>query len=307
LFQQPDDLADATFNGWSYKRAGKEYLPLYEAKMLSHFDHRYATYRGATQAQLNKGTLPRLTDEQHDNPNLEPMARYWVDRKEVDAQLDGRWDREWMLGWRDIARASDSRTFVPSVFPASAVGNKFPIAFPTDAPMLHGLWSTMVFDYISRQKLSGTGMTYFIVKQLACPSPSEFTQPTPWCQSEPLSDWLQPYVLELTYTSTRLQPYAQDLGDDGPPFHWDAERRALLRADLDAGFLHIYGLTRDEAEHVLDSFFVVRKYEERDYEYRTRRLVLQAYDRMAEAIANGGKGWKPLADIPAGQAPRHSK
>jgi hypothetical protein len=31
-----------------------------------------------------------------------------------------------------------------------------------------------VFDYVAPQKLSGTGMTYFIVKQLACPAPTAF-------------------------------------------------------------------------------------------------------------------------------------
>ena len=54
LFHSRDDLADAKFNGWSYKRGGKEYVPLYEAKMLRHFDHRFSTYRDATQAQLNE-------------------------------------------------------------------------------------------------------------------------------------------------------------------------------------------------------------------------------------------------------------
>ncbi|MDT4981784.1 MAG: hypothetical protein QOG07_3663, partial [Pseudonocardiales bacterium] len=58
---------------------------------------------------------------------------------------------------------------------------------------------------------------------------------------------------------------ARDMGDDGPPFRWNTERRALLQADLDAAMLHVYGLTRSEAEHVLDSFAVVRKYEERDH------------------------------------------
>lgn len=309
LFHTADDLADAKFNGWSYMRGDKEYVPLYEAKMLSHFDHRFSTYRGATQAQLNVGALPRLTDEQHDDPELEPLARYWVERSEVDAKLDNRWDRQWLLGWRDIARASDSRTFVPSVLPASAVGHVFPVAFPDDTTLtvrLHGLWSSIAFDFVARQKLSGTHMTYNIVKQLACPSPEVYSSPTPWRHSEHLETWLKPYVLELSYTSCRLAPYAQDLGDDGPPFRWDLERRALLRADLDAGFLHIYGLGRDEAEHVLDSFPVVRKYEERDLgEYRTKRLVLQAYDRMADAIAHGGTGWTPLADPPAGHGPRH--
>ena len=115
-------------------------------------------------------------------------------------------------------------------------------------------------------------------------------------------------MLELSYTSWRLQPYAQEMGDDGPPFRWDPDRRSLLQADLDAAMLHIYGLTRVEAEHVLDSFPVVRKYEERDHgEYRTRRLVLEAYDRMTAATARGGSGWTPLAGLPAGRGPRHAR
>jgi hypothetical protein len=136
-------------------------------------------------------------------------------------------------------------------------------------------------------------MNYYLAKQLACPAPSVFDGRAVWKVEITLGDWLRPHVLEMSYTSWRLKPYAEDLGDDGAPFHWDPGRRALLWADLDAGFLHVYGLAREEAEHVLDSFPVVRKYDERDFgEYRTKRLVLEAYDRMADAIANGGRGWQ---------------
>ena len=57
LFQIPETLAAMAFNGWSYE-GGTEYLPLYEAKMLGHFDHRFSTYHDATQKQLNKGNAP---------------------------------------------------------------------------------------------------------------------------------------------------------------------------------------------------------------------------------------------------------
>ena len=310
IFLQPSDLADAHFNGWSWTRGAKEYLPLYEAKMLSHFDHRFSTYRGATQAQLNVASLPRPSVKEHDDPDMEALARYWVDEGEVDSKLAGKWDRGWLLGWRDIARASDSRTFVPSVLPRSAVGDKFLLAFPEGSDrgsLLHAVWSSMIFDYVARQKVSGASMKYFTMKQLACPTPDTFDSPAAWQSSSKLAEWVRPYMLELSYTSWRLKVYAEDLGDEGSPFHWEPERRALLRADLDAGFLHVYGLDREEAEHVLDSFTVVRKYEERDHgEYRTKRFVLEAYDRMAQAIADGGKGWEPLADPPAGTGPRHS-
>ncbi|WP_433803397.1 Eco57I restriction-modification methylase domain-containing protein [Actinomycetospora sp. CA-084318] len=309
LFRGPESLNSGDFDGWSYQQPDDEDVPLYEAKMLSHFDHRFSTYRDATQAQLNKGTLPRVTAEQHDDPDIESIARYWVDRSVVEKRLAGVWDRDWLLGWRDITTPSNERTFVPSVFPMSAVGHAFPLAFPSSpehGPLLHATWSSLVFDYVSRQKLSGTHMTYSVVQQLACPPPEVFERPCSWQPDVTLAAWVVPYVLELSYTSWRLRPYAREMHDHGPPFRWHPERRTLLRADLDAAFMHVYGLSRVETEHVLDSFFVVRKYEHRDLgEFRTRRLILDAYDRMAAAISRGGVGWTSLADTPAGLGPRH--
>jgi hypothetical protein len=100
-------------------------------------------------------------------------------------------------------------------------------------------------------------------------------------------------VLELTYTSHSMAPFARDLGYDGPPFAWDEDRRALLRAELDAFYARKYGLTRDELRYILDpaemmgsdypseTFRVLKQNEIRRYnEYRTARLVLQAFDRL---------------------------
>ncbi|GAB7190244.1 N-6 DNA methylase [Kineococcus sp. NUM-3379] len=308
LFRTDDQLRHngLQYDGWGWGGEAK-LLPLYEAKLLGHFDHRYATYAEATQAQLNKGTLPRLTEQQHDDPDCEPLAHYWVAAAEVGEALAGRWDRGWLLGWRDIARASDARTFVPSVLPRSAVGNKFPVAFPgqpRNAVLLHAVWSSLVFDYVARQKLSGTGMTYFIVKQLAMPAPATFEHSPVWAGKR-LDDWLIDRVLELAYTSWRLQPYALDLYDDGPPYRWIPARREQLRAELDGAIFHVYGLERGEVAHVLDSFAVVRKYEERDHgEFRTRRLVLEAYDAIAAAQA-AGTAYVSSLDPPPGEGPRH--
>jgi hypothetical protein len=110
----------------------------------------------------------------------------------------------------------------------------------------------------------------------------------------------------LTYTAWDLAEYAASVGDQKPPFRWTDQRRAFIRAELDAAMFHLYGMDHDEVQFVLDDFPGLRRNEERDFgEYRTKRLVLEAYDRMAGAIANGGKGWRPLADPPAGHGPRH--
>ena len=317
LFNDWDDFADggATFDGWAWSDGGRRWLPLYEAKLLAHYDHRFSSYADVPEG--HEGTaLPRLSEEQHDDPAVEPRARYWVAEEDVtealvdqrDPEKRPRWDRDWFLGWRDIARASDARTFIPSVLPRAAVGHVFPLMYlgvPEQAPLLQAVWSSLVFDYVSRQKLSGTHVSYGIVNQLACPVPETFRERAAWQDGGTLGGWVVPRVLELAYTSYRIAGYARDLGDDGPPFRWDPERRELIRAELDAAMFHVYGLTRAETEHVLDSFFVVRKYEMRDHgEFRTRRLVLAAYDALAEAIRTGTAYRTPL-DPPPGQGPRH--
>ena len=90
-----------------------------------------------------------------------------------------------------------------------------------------------------------------------------------------------------------MAPFARDLGYEGPPFGWDEERRAELRAELDAWYALAYGLTRDELRYVLDpndvmgadypseTFRVLQNIEVRAYgEYRTQRLVLAAFDAL---------------------------
>lgn len=89
-----------------------------------------------------------------------------------------------------------------------------------------------------------------------------------------------------------------EIAKDGiplPPFKWDETRRAILRAELDAYYAKLYGLTRDELRYILDpkdvygpdfpgeTFRVLKDKEEREYgEYRKRRLVLEPWDRLEE-------------------------
>lgn len=315
LFNTADDCAGegAAYAGWAWETADRSLLPLYEAKMLLHWNNRLATYEDATQAQLNVGSLPRLSPEQLDDPDADVLARYWVDEDAVLDAVPDWWERDWLFGWRDITNMGNERTFVPSALPLSAVGHVFPLAFPmepTHAPLLQAVWSSMVFDYVSRQKLSGTHMTYGVVKQLPCPTPAVFDEPAPWGGAT-LAEFVRPRVLELTYTSHRMAGYARDVlalparSTVGGPFRWLSERRVQLIAELDAAMLHVYGLSRAEAKHVLDSFFVVAKYEERDSgEYRTKRLVLAAYDALADAAETSSPFASPL-DPPPGQGPRH--
>ncbi len=109
-------------------------------------------------------------------------------------------------------------------------------------------------------------------------------------------------VLELTYTSWDLESFGRDVGYEGPPFRWDPVRRELLRCELDAAFFHLYGLSRDDTDYVMETFPIVKKNDEKQHhEYRTKRLILEIYDAMALA-ARTGKPYQSRLDPPPADA-----
>ena len=138
-------------------------------------------------------------------------------------------------------------------------------------------------------------MTYFTMRQLPTFRPGTYSMPAPWAPSTRIRDWLLPRVLELAYTAWDLKAFAEDCGDDGPPFIWDPERRFQLRCEIDAAFFHLYGISRDDTAYILDTFPVLKQSEEREYgEYRTRRVVLDTYDALAASAACGVAYDSPL-------------
>ena len=282
---------------------GSVYVPLYEAKMVHQFDHRWAEY------QEDGNTTRDLDADDHADPRRTARPRYWVPRDEVKARLAARdWDRGWLLGWRDITNATNERTVIAGVVPRVGVGNNFPLMFPDEkvepkmSAALVGNLSALAFDFVARHKVGGTHLNFFIIRQLPVLPPSAYTPSD--------LDFIVPRVLELTYTAEDLRPWAEDLGYTGDPFPWggsghpallphkaipgqNPDRRRQLRAELDAWYARLYGLTRDELRYILDpadvegedypseTFRVLKKKEMEAFgEYRTQHLVLGAWDRL---------------------------
>lgn len=260
-------------------------LPLYEAKLIHQFDHRWATYG-------EDGNGRDVTLAEKADPDFVVTPRYWVDASEVTQRLaDKGWQREWLMGWRDITNATNERTVIASVVPISGVGNQMPLMLFSESDdgrwfaALLGNLCALVFDFVARHKTGGTHMNFFIYKQLPVLPPARY--------SETDLAFIVPRVLELTYTAHDLAPWARDFGFEGPPFAFDPERRAILRAELDAYYARLYSLTRDELRYILDpadvmgadypseTFRVLKNNEIREFgEYRTRRLVLEAWDGL---------------------------
>ncbi|ONC55969.1 hypothetical protein AQ919_18160 [Burkholderia pseudomallei] len=216
--------------------------------------------------------------------------------------FDGWMDRRsprWLMGWRDITNATNERTVIASVVPRVGVGNKIPLFFASGttadrAAALLGNLSALTLDFAARQKIGGTTLNYFYLKQFPVLPPGRY---------EPKDlEFIVPRVLELTYTAHDMKHWADELAAYDPrpiterdqPFAWNPGRRAQLRAELDAYYARLYGLTRDELRYILDpidvmgadypseTFRVLKNNEVREFgEYRTQRLVLEAWDRQS--------------------------
>ena len=388
LFRTHDDLIQqgATETGAVWEQGGTRSLSLYEAKMVHHYDHRWATYDTDGETSRDCTLAEKQNPAYHNRPRywvdewqvtlrttrapkpvleaakkedtaklnaalrawaagvawligdsttanqllqLEPasrdddlfadapsgimqeaqaMAREWplneVEVRQLTAQLEAGDDiwplirtllearrPKYLLGWRDICRATDERTVIAGVVPLAAVGNNFPLAFigldqsTRHIGALQANLTALPLDFVARHKVGGTHLNYFIFKQLPVLRPSQY--------SETDLDYIVPRVLELTYTSFDLKPFAEDLGYTGEPFPFDPERRHQIKCELDAYYAKLYGLTRDELRYILDpfdvlgddypseTFRVLKKKEMNEFgEYRTRRLVLEAWDKL---------------------------
>lgn len=260
----------------------------------------YATDPNAESAVLalaaDYGHLPAPEASLGDEPAALALAERWL---QVACP-------QWLMGWRDIALRSVERTVIASVVPLVAVGHTMPLFTTTvnahlTACLLGNLCS-LVLDYCARVKVGGTHLTYGYLKQFPILAPERYTEAD--------LAFIVPRVLELTYTAHDLADWARELGYQGPPFVFDPDRRAILRAELDACYAKLYGLTEEELRYILDpadvmgtdypseTFRVLKDKERKEFdEYRTQRLVLEAWKALEV---------QPPVTIPAPQPARRT-
>ncbi|MCY3783077.1 MAG: restriction endonuclease, partial [Chloroflexi bacterium] len=284
---QLEDEGCYPVQGNRWNRGAEAYVPLYEGKMVQAFDHR-ASSVVVNPENLNRPAHPReATPEEHANPNWLPDPQFWIDEKAVE------WPEElaWAVGFKDVTAPTNVRTMIASIVPRSGVGNTLPLLIPDPADV-HDyresacLWvacmNSFAFDFIARQKVQGQHLNWFIVEQLPVIAPDAYDRRFGGVTA---ADLVRDHVLRLTYTAHDMEPFARDLGYGGPPFTWDEEERRHLRARLDALYFHLYGLDRADAAYVLDTFPIVRREDEAQFNgrYRTKDLILAYMNALAVA------------------------
>ena len=283
LFRTAAQLDSAGFypvQGNRWKRGEEMYLPLYQGRMIWHFDHRANSVRVNPESTHNPYLSEPVSEAQHADPDFLPQTQYWVPADNVDTALPE--SRGYTLGFRDIARPTDVRTMIASIVPWAGYGNTAPLlveADATDSACLAANLNAICVDFVARQKAQGTHLNWYILEQLPVIAPEGYDQRF---GDKTARDLVHDHVLRLTYTANDMAPFARDLGYDGPPFIWDEEERRHLRVRLDALYFHLYGLSREDAGYVLETFPIVRRQDEAAFgSYRTRDLILAYMNAFA--------------------------
>ncbi len=288
LFRTAAQLEDQGFypvQGNRWKKGDRLYLPLYEGKMANSFDHRTASVvvnpdNLNRPGQPQESALDELTD-----PGFLPKPAFWIPAKTVSATFPQ--SMGWTLVYRRITAPTNARTTLSTILPWCGVSYTIPMLRSAgrefsamEAACLQSALSSFCFDYVSRQKLQGTSMSLTSLEQLPVITPDAYDRRF---GDTTATDMVRDHVLRLTYTAHDMEPFARDLGYGGPPFIWDEEERRHLRARLDALYFHLYGLDRDDAGYILDTFPIVRREDEAQFDgrYRTKELILAYMNALA--------------------------
>jgi hypothetical protein len=275
LLRAERELQDEGWNreGSTFTRDGQRMLPVYESPMVDLFDHEVAK---PTHWIAEHGPVPvEIKGEAAERPGV------------ADRLAELGWNWEWLCAWRaPVHDRAAVAVFLPRAAAADSLPLMLPRVVPPFAAALIAAQSSLVFEYVARQKIEGPTVRATHWKQLPVPTPDML---------QPHLPFIVPRVLELVYTSSDMGPFSRDLDDTGDPFTWDPDRRARLRAELDAFFFRGYGIDgRDDVEYIIDTLQASADGPERgesegENSRRARKLVLAAYDRMIEADAAGAE------------------
>jgi hypothetical protein len=318
-------LASAGLVDKSGRWNSDELRPLIEGKLIGMWNHRFGSFLGTPWATRfgKKAEARDPFPEELRDPQFRAVPRFWLRHSDAQKLIAARnYSTNWILTYRHVCRAIvDARTAQVCISPNEPTSDSCTLLLFDDAPasvataacLLVAAWSSFVGDYVLRQKIYGPALTKAIAYQLPAPCIQTLEARDLGCID---TEFVKNRALELTYTAWDLEPFANDCGWSGPPFHWDEERRFLLRCELDAAFFHLYlpaeangcwhraqGETeedlarlkasfptpRDAVAYIMDTFPIVRRKDEKKYDgdYRSKRVILEIYDAMAEAIRTG--------------------
>ena len=319
LFHTKEQLESLGFKlqGNIFIKGSEVYLPLYEAKMFWFYDHRFGTYEGVVdRSDTHLHEIPSRDPDYYALPwywvsgndwKLTIPQEYYLAFRNVTNVTNERSAVSAILPMVAIGHSAPFLIFNIRGFEALLLANISSFTFDyLSRQKIGGV--NLTFHYVKqlpvypKNKYTQQLIDHFLIKVLELVYTSFDLYPFFEKQFQSLSPETRKYLLDqwrnedLMVNRSRIDSsYLNIYGllqlDNNKtkeieiryPFSWDEERRFQLRCDLDALFGHLYNLTRDEFAYILETFPIVRRKDEAQFgEYRTKRVILEKFDALAD-------------------------
>ena len=298
IFYKERDLeinSELKFNkDWTIESQNEKFLPLFEGKLIDSYNHRASSFEGIDERNIY-GTKPKtILSSLKDIMDFSwhPKPRYWIKENIVKKRIPKKWKSPWLISFRNtISSGADTRSLRLSLIPVFGAGNSLPIIYEYsggDYPLvLIGILNSIIIDFVVKQKVSGANLNYYIMEQLPIPYKENLTKED--------IEFISSRVKGLSYTSSAITKSATEIIKDESSFKpiLNELKRAEAKAEIDVYTARLFGLTRSEMSFILDdetkesehysetTFAALKSVELKEFgEYRTKRLVLEAWDKL---------------------------
>ena len=257
-------------------------VPLYEARMVTQYDHRAKGYRSG------RGRAALWDELGFDRQDKTIQPQWRLPTANVPAKARERITK-YRVGFCDVTSPTTDRSLLAALIPPGVIcGHTLPtFTYPDGYEWAYAAWlavaNSFAVDAIARKKVS-LHMSLGIVDSLPIPR---------FADDDEVVRRLVPLAARLTCTSPEMDTYWRVLAQNGwvQGAHASAavrdEDRLAIRAEIDVIVARdVFGLSAEEMDSILSTFNLAERYEVEKYgEFRSRRLILEGLQAAPEDAA----------------------
>ncbi|ACU58082.1 Eco57I restriction-modification methylase domain-containing protein [Chitinophaga pinensis] len=247
------------------KKQSATNTPVYEGKFFNQFNGRYSGFNNVPEELRygSKSSSAVLSEIAANGRADYPESRFFIDTEKW-IQLSKNHTESFMLAWRSLTSASNTRTCIATILPfiPALQSVQFLTTSPHDLLYLCGMFNAVTFDFILKKKLSGIDLTQSVINQMPVPEVEKTAIVIPFDgRNLSIKDHISLLVFSLLDDDIRLKPLFEILHLQAPV----EESRASLIRKVDLFFMSLYGLSESELTLVLSEFS--KQYTREDLEW----------------------------------------
>jgi hypothetical protein len=237
------------------KKKSEDNIPIYEGKFFNQFDGKFSGFNGVADElrYANKSYSVNIDESKKEIADYFPESRFFINAEKW-IQLSKNHSEKFMLAWRSLTSATNTRTCIATVLPfiPASQSVQFLTTNQNDLLYLSGLFNSVVFDFILKKKLSGIDLTQSVINQMPVPNIEQTTSKINFNGGEAtIKHHISLLVFSLLRNDVRLNSLFQNLelkNDNRSESKFETVRK------IDLLFMALYKLTDSEIELALAEF-----------------------------------------------------